>query len=70
MKTIARSKTARAIQIWLPELRHRQLKSEAALDGKSLSDFVTYALFIGLTTLKSDKNKHNTAVPTTEQATA
>jgi uncharacterized protein (DUF1778 family) len=68
MTTVPRSRIGRAVQIWVPELRHRQWKSAAALEGKNLSDFIHDTVETAIN--KRSKNKTNTAVPTTEQATA
>jgi hypothetical protein len=68
MTTVPRSRIGRAVQIWIPEQRHRQWKSLAALDGKPLCDFIQDTVETAIN--KRSKNKHNTAVPTTEQATA
>jgi hypothetical protein len=68
MTTIPRSRIGRAVQIWIPEQRLRQWKSAAALDGKYLGDFIQDTVETAIN--KRSKNKHNTAVPTTEHATS
>ena len=67
LQTITTMQTLIRLQVRIPEALHRRLKSTAAANGKTIETFV---IEVFESALKRPAGKHNTAVPTTEQATA
>jgi predicted HicB family RNase H-like nuclease len=58
----------KSFQVRVPQALHRRVKATAAADGKTVKAFVIEAFEAALK--RPSNGKTNTAVPTTEQATA